>query len=115
MEFKPGIEVFFYNKWSGFNEPAIARCFSGLTEEEFKNLKTGEVIWVDEEPYSLNGKVYGFTCKTIVDIKVEDGLRKIYYSGGFSALSHTFARVLDGKKLTFLIMRFPQALERPVV
>ena len=41
--------------------PEVAECFREFSAEEISALKKGEEVWVDGEPYHLNGKVYGYT------------------------------------------------------
>ena len=55
------LDIFYYNKWRGIELPEVAECFSHLSKEEVMNLKQGDEVWVDKEPYHLNGKVYGYT------------------------------------------------------
>ncbi len=55
------LNVFYYNKWRGVDLPEIAECFSQLSPKAVNNLKKGDEVWIDDEPYHLNGKVYGYT------------------------------------------------------
>lgn len=79
---KIGGTVLYYNKWTGFENRDISSCFSQLNKKDISSLKIGDEIWRDEEPYDLNGKVYGYTRRVISDIKDS----RIYFgTGGFSS------------------------------
>ena len=56
-----GKSVFYYNKWRGVDFPELRACFRQLSANEIAGLKQGDEVWIDGEPYHLNGKVYGFT------------------------------------------------------
>lgn len=55
------LNVFYYNQWRGVDLPELRECFSQLSTDEVANLKQGDEVWIDGEPYHLNGKVYGYT------------------------------------------------------
>ncbi|MEK6862381.1 MAG: hypothetical protein AABY07_10555 [Nanoarchaeota archaeon] len=54
-------EIFYYNRWRGVDLPQVRECFKKLSPGEIASLKPGDEIWYDDEPYHLNGKVYGYT------------------------------------------------------
>ncbi|MCX6749618.1 MAG: hypothetical protein NTW17_02640 [Candidatus Pacearchaeota archaeon] len=92
-------EVFYYNEWRGVNKPEVCECFSRLSPKEVANLKPGEEIWYDDEPYHLNGKVYGYTRTTAPVNPSSTG---------------PFFRCVDTKKLEALIKKYGDLLLCPV-
>ncbi len=55
------VDVFFYNRWREVDLPSVRECFERLSPQEILTLKPGDEVWYNDEPYHLNGKVYGYT------------------------------------------------------
>lgn len=84
--FQSGDVVIYFDHWKGF-EGSTDGVFKALSFDVAKNLKAGDSIWKDDEPYHGNGKVYGFTYLKIVKVEpVEpkagepDGMIKLWFS-----------------------------------
>jgi hypothetical protein len=64
--------VFYYNKWRGVDLPELRECFAQLSAAEVAELKKDDEVWIDDEPYHLNGKVYGYTRTVCSDTTHSD-------------------------------------------
>ncbi len=88
------------NKWSGFSNEDISGCFQHLNKEEIKNLKPGDDVWRDEEPYHHHGKVYGYTLRKVE--KIENN--RIYFDeGNFDSVDHNSLYKIPEDKIQELI------------
>jgi len=63
--FPAGFHVYYFNQWAGFETKELHQFFAHLTPEELLGLKQGDVVWVDQEPYHRDGKVYGYTKRVV--------------------------------------------------
>ena len=63
--FPTGFHVYYFNKWAGFETEELHQFFERLTHEELFLLKRGDIVWVDQEPYHREGKVYGYTKRVV--------------------------------------------------
>lgn len=78
--FRSGDVVIYFDQWKGF-EGSTEGVFKALSFDVAKNLKAGDSIWKDDEPYHGNGKVYGFTYLTIEKVETEpDGKIRLWFS-----------------------------------
>lgn len=101
-------DIFHYNRWRGVEVPEIHACFTELTTTEKKKLKKGERIWLDLEPYHLNGKVYGYSGVEIKRKQVSGRyLGYIFespqHAGGFSVAYKAIWKLTDEQKLEELV------------
>lgn len=63
--FPTGFHVYYFNQWAGFETKELHQFFSHLDAEELFALKRGDIVWIDEEPYHRDGKVYGYTKRVV--------------------------------------------------
>jgi len=87
--FTPGTLVLFYNLWTGWESPEIREAFEELEYENVKELKEGDLVWIDGQPYHMNGKVYGCLLVKITRIETpglqdEPNSIKIHFKEGFT-------------------------------
>ncbi|GEM_PF-2810828 len=68
--FPVGFNVFYFNQWKGFETKELFQYFSHLDSKELFALKRGDVVWIDEEPYHRNGKVYGYTKRVVWSVEI---------------------------------------------
>ncbi|HYE22736.1 MAG TPA: hypothetical protein VD998_04065 [Verrucomicrobiae bacterium] len=99
-----GTAVLTYNRWTEYENRDVHRHFRQATAEDIRNLKSGDAIWIDEDPIHPNGKVYGFV-KTRVDC-VEGN--KIHFDGGFTTLHNKIFIVDDESVLAEMIAADPK-------
>lgn len=94
--------------------------------KDVRKLKSGDIIWVDEEPYSLRGKVYGYTCEMITNIeKFKERIKgeiktsyRIHYSAGFLVFPWVggIYKLMYPEKLFSLLQdeKYTEALSQPL-
>lgn len=68
--FPVGFSVYYFNKWANFETKELQQFFSHLSGKELLSLKQGDIVWIDEEPYVPNGKVHGYTKRTVSEIEI---------------------------------------------
>lgn len=117
------MDVFHYNKWAGLELPELVRCFEPMSEEEITNLQVGDTVWLDLEPYHLNGKVYGYSRVRITDEEEREysgkRLRYFHYkseghSGLFLADRRARAfKLVDANKLERLLEGYGEQITSP--
>ena len=103
---KEGQVVVFYNWWAGYESIEMAHCFTSLKSENIWELNIGDYIWADEEPYSLQGRIWGRRLKGKIT-RIENGV--IYtdistYREDYFRLC--FVKRANEKKLVELINKF---------
>ena len=81
-------DIFYYNRWRGVEVREIHDCFKALEPQGMKQLKPGDTIWLNLEPYHLNGKVYGYSAVKIQGVHRKSGAKEYTYEsrscqGGF--------------------------------
>lgn len=86
--FQIGINVFYYNQLADFWADELHEFFTRLTIEEIRDLREGDVVWIDQGPYGM-GKVYGYTKTKIsgIDIFGDGSIRVGVYPFGFTILT----------------------------
>lgn len=121
-----GDTVYFYNRWENFHFPEIIECFEMMTTlRDIKKLKVGDIIWADKEPYTMRGKVYGYTCEQVEKIEKEiewiESKRqvnyRVYYSDGYIVFPdiRTIYKLTDPDRFFNLLRqeKYAQALKSP--
>lgn len=99
-----GTAVLTYNKWTGHDSDEIAPHFRKATRSDIRNLKKGDVIWIDEDPIHPNGKVYGFIKHKVIRMEGEG----IHFDGGFTTLHERIFFVDNEQPLAKLIEANPK-------
>lgn len=80
--FELGFRVYHFNLWADFDARKELRpFFSHLDHKELFALKPGDTVWIDEEPYHPQGKVYGYTKRKISSITEVNGNVRITFGG----------------------------------
>ena len=115
-----GTAVVYYNLWTQFENADVRQSFQRLPLEELRNLKPGDTIWVDTDPLSPQGKVYGFVKAEVQFVQENPiGHVKISYVGpghqGMSIVERKdggkFFKAVDETALAELVQKFPLALQ----
>jgi len=70
LTFPVGFSVYYFNQWVNFETRELRQFFSHLDSNELFALKQGDIVWVDEEPYHRDGKVYGYTKRMVTDTEI---------------------------------------------
>lgn len=115
-----GTPVVYFNQWNGFDSDEIRSQFTGLTAEELRNLKQGDIVYIDVDPLNPHGKVYGRVKVMISNVlKIGENTAWLDYNGaGFlsggcrvdlTQESYKLARSDDEEKLADLLEKFPIA------
>ncbi|MBI2146069.1 hypothetical protein HYU22_01880 [Candidatus Woesearchaeota archaeon] len=107
-------DIFYYNRWRGVEVREIHDCFKALGLKELKQLKEGDTIRLDLEPYHLNGKVYGYSAVKIKGVHRKSGSKEYTYEspscqGGFTIDKHYRPRMwklVNQSKLEALIVQY---------
>jgi hypothetical protein len=77
-----GTALIYFNQWTGFETKEFRGKFVPFTEDEIKNLKKDDVIYVDVDPLHPQGKVYGWVKATVMRVvPLENGEFQIAYNG----------------------------------
>ncbi|MFZ2193286.1 MAG: hypothetical protein WAV31_03505 [Candidatus Moraniibacteriota bacterium] len=99
-----GTVVLTYNQWTGYDNYAVCNYYRPATEDEIRNLKPGNAIWINEDPLHPRGKVYGFVKKKVN--RVEGN--KVYFGNGFTTFHDSIFFVEDETALEKLIATDPR-------
>lgn len=97
--FPVGFNVFYFNQWKDFEATELHQFFTRLTKEEIFALKRGDIVWVDEEPYYSQGKVYGYTKRVVWSAEIILPSKRLCVSFGPTGFS-TFSPQGEGKCIT---------------
>lgn len=115
-----GQDIIYCNPWRSFDCSSIESCFEKL--EDINSLVKGDVIWINQEPYYVNGKVKGLTKATVTNIEKIEGRRKndrkgkkISHTGGYVFIEKgesfsRFYKLINEEKLLQLIKDNPLSL-----
>lgn len=105
---RSGATVVHHNQWRGFSCPDIAACFENVPFGEVESLQPGDLIWVDTDPLSPHGKVYGWVLRRVKQVsRRSNGLWIDHSGGGFiireDYMRHKVQRVKDPERLAELL------------
>ena len=68
--FPIGFSLYYLNKAASLETKEFCQFFSRLSGEELLALKRGDIVWVDEEPYTPHGKFHGYTKRIVSEIEM---------------------------------------------
>lgn len=113
-EFLPEQTIYFYNKWSDFENQEINKCFISLLGSEVEILKIGDLVWVNDEPYDPKGKVYGYTAHVLDKIEINGQDFKLYFKNSTTSFQLwpdlPVYKIKDSENLKKLIENNPKSL-----
>lgn len=114
-QFHPEQNIFHYNYWSHFENREIRDSFTPLTKSEVENLKPGDLVWSNDEPYGGSGKIYGLTAHEIDLIEPKGEDFSVYFKNSTTSFflwssNWPLYKIKDPEKLKKLIESNPECL-----
>ncbi len=95
-----GTLLIHYNHWTGFETKEFKGQFNPMTSEDIRNLKAGDIVFINLDPLHPNGKVYG-RVKAFIE-KMEpcaDGEFRFYFESprarGFGTTKNGVSSKID--------------------